>query len=896
MQKFLIFSFVLLSSAFPADVIWKDSVNGSSWNYGDHWFPSGIPGMADTAVFNTIGNSLSTEFRVSIIAPAIVGSLEFNNANLDAHYLIFGATPLQLNSSLSNSRIHVTSKNHNETILSVPIILGKDLDIINEDQFRILFDKKITGDKNISISGSGAIVFAGTDSNTFSGNTTIKGKLVLNKTNALGTSGNLTLDSGVVEYLQSNQIPTTSTIKLEGQSTLLLGSHSQTVKNVEFTPSTASNRILMENGSLTITDTLSLSDHALISGGTLHLSGGIHFSGRSQNANIYSAIDLGNAARNIAVHSTPRLSLNGPIYNGSIIKTGNGILNITQVASVSGFSIQEGGLHLNGHLVSATPVQISSGAFLYGKGSIDGSLNIQGTMSVGEVYSDSSPSDHTEYFSFDRLISEMHPTELLFLTGDVPHGSISDGIQVSGDITFSPDSTLVIKFSPTMLSNLDIDGKIILDSPNIQLVATEGLYQLNQNYGILYAGSIEGQIGSIASSFAMINPIISYITEDSFSAVAFSLSLNRFSDFFATGNAAPVAAYLDSLIDDPCQNSAIVIEALINTPELDDIEKSLLQMQPSAFTSLTVAQENDLLYIRNSVYSHLQESQKTCFFSDNNSLQLWASLLGGSAYQANQSGEPGYLARSPGVMLGFDGAIGDDGRAGASVGYIYTFHDWKQSRGSANMQNIYGSLYAQSAGNKGFIATYLTGGYTFYDVHRKMTFGPGNVTRTTATSNFGGFEGLFGVKVGGHFPVRAPATITPFASLDYMVVHQNEINEERARSLNLHIENHTGDLLASEAGVELNFCEQKDETTFLKANLRFSAVAESRFFGKTEKGSFDCGGSFHVKGLYPSRVLGSVGIGISASFGTSTFLASYLAKTNWQFTDQFLTFQYLWKF
>jgi subtilase-type serine protease len=548
-------------------------------------------------------------------------------------------------------------------------------------------------------------------------------------------------------------------------------------------------------------------------------------------------------------------------------------------------------------LSSSSPIQIYPEAFLYGSGTIHGNLVVQGTMTVGEVTTHNNLSHLTEYFSFDKLHTDgTPPTQLLFLAGDFSTGYVSEGINVEGDITFSPESTLVIKFSPSMLNRIDTNGKIILDSPKILLTPAEGVYRIGQNYQILYAGSIQGEVGSISSRYAMINPLISYITEDTYSGVSFSLALNSFSSLFGASNTAPVAAFLDSLAANPSENSPIIIEALINTATIEDLSKALAQLQPSAFTSLSVMQQNDLFYIRNAIYSRLYQEQQNCLClsEDQNEVQIWGGIFGGSTHQTNQDEQPGYLARSPGAILALDALISENAIFGAGVGYIYTFQDWKRHRGNANIQNVYGSIYSQYANANGFFIANLVGGYSFFDVNRKINIGPGSILHATANSHFGGFDGSIDLRMGAHIPVKA-ALITPFLGFDYMVVQQNSTHEKGARVLNLKIKNHVGDLLTSEAGFECNFCHQK-ERSFLKALLRFSVIGESRFFGRYEKATFSNGDSFKVKGYYPCRILGSAGAGLSASFDRSTFFLTYQAKTNWQFTDQFLTLEYLWRF
>ncbi|HSX13926.1 MAG TPA: autotransporter outer membrane beta-barrel domain-containing protein [Chlamydiales bacterium] len=897
----LIFSYSI--SAFAADSFWNDAVNGSSWNFANHWSPSGVPGAANTAIFNTIATNLSDQFKISIIAPVTVGSMEFNNENPATGYWIFGMTPLQLNANIGNSFISVKANNHSQVLIDVPIILGKDLEIINGSANPIILNQKLSGaSRNVRVAG--LTEFSGSEPNSYTGMTKVKnGTLFLNKSKGVNAiSGNLIIDSGSVEYLSDLQVANSSIVTLQDNAVFNLNSHQETIRTLQLKKSSSPNTVKIGvDGALSISDTLELADHSSIEGlGSLFLSGDhakISFIGSTHYGQINTALHLGNQMRTIEVNANPPLSLNGPILDGGIIKTGAGILEIATHANLSGFVIEEGGVHLNGRLASVSPVQIYPDAFLYGKGSIDGNLVIHGTVSVGEIIPDNTSYDKTEYFSFDKVSDiENSKSQLLFLTGDFQSAHVSEGIHVNGDITFSPQSTLVIKFSPNLLSRIDTTGKIILDSTNILLSPTEGIYNLNQKYDILYAGSISGQIGTVSSRFALINPIISYITEDSYTAVSFTLSLNHFSDLFTSGNASLVAAYLDSLALDPHDNSPIIIEALINTPTLKEISDSLSQLQPSAFTSLPVSLENDLFYIRNSIYSRLYQEQQNCLCIIENEcpIHVWGGAFGGIANQINQSGEPGFRASSPGAILAVDANIKENVVLGGAVGYLYTFHEWKRHRGDANIHTISGSIYSQYAKPTSFFVGNITGGYSFYDVDRKINLGPGNVLHANANSRFGGFEGSIDLKFGAHFPVRS-TIITPFLGFDYMVVHQNEAHEHGARVLNLNIESHIADLLTSEGGFEFSFCHWKDQT-FLKALLRLSAIAESRFFGKTVEASFHTGGKFKARGLYPSRVLGAFGAGLSASFDRSTIFISYQAKTNWNFTDQFLTLEYLWRF
>ena len=1221
MEKKLFFFLSLIGGLFSDVKTWDASVPGNAWNHSEHWSPSGIPGPSDTALFGTIAPIPRKEFMVTIIAPTSVGAIEFNNSNASTTYRIFGENPLKFDTLSANASVVSAAKNQSANIIDTPILLGKDLDLLNQSSARLTVRGRIDGvNKNITTYAVGDIEFSGPEHNSFSGTTTVHGgKLLFNKNpRIVAISGDLHIDSGAVEYQSERQVLPTTTISLHGSTgnaTLNIGPHKETISNLILLPSSFVNKVSLEDsGKLTIQgNSLSLSDNALIEGaGTVLLAGentGITYSGTIQNGAIQANIDLGNKRRTIATTSSgnaPYLAIDGVISNGALvkegdgtllltgdntyasgtaihagvlrgttrslqgpmqnkgeivfdqnfhgayashiegsgslskmgngtvtltgdntftggilisegtlegttltlpgpilnngalslhqdfdgvfsgniegsgsiyklgsgtilltgentlhghiivsegtlsgttkslqgpllnyasvvlaqdfnatypstlsgngsfiktgegildlnqknthqgdtllregtlqishnealgastlkmsnetvlklmpdvevsntiqlregvsyvnvqsghsdllghvsgatlIKTGPGILHFTGTGDLLGLTVDQGSLQLNGSITTANPVIIQPNTTLFGTGILNGDLDVRGNLMVEKTIAPYIlPSDEhiIERFSFDTLYDEKTPvTKDLYLAGNFSSAPVDGELNISGDITFSPEATVVIKFNPNAFNTINIDGALMLDSPTLQLVPSEGIYSLHQDYKIINASSLNGQFDNVVNTFAMLSPSLSYQVEEGVSSVLFNLSVRNFSDLFQTGNSGSVAQYLDILTNNPCQNSPIVLETLINTPSGAEIEHALQQMQPSAFTSLLVAQENDLFYLRNAIYTRLQNGQSACYkkrkpkdpsqraplseewmreeivfeppLPPKHTIRIWGALIGGYTSQENQKGEPGFIAESPGAVLCADTSLGKHGILGGGLGYIYTIQGWKKSRGDANIQNFYATLYGQYAKRSGYVAAALSGGYSLYAANRHISFGPNRVIHAHAQSDFSGFEGSCHLKMGLNYPFNAQS-ISPFLGIDYMLAHLCKCEESGARSLNLKLKPHTGDLLTTEGGFEWFVC-QKKETTLMKAFIRLSGIWEKRFFGETERASFVCGGSLQVKGLYPSRLLAGLGGGVSAAFGLhSTLSLSYQAKTQFQFTDQSLSIDYLWKF
>lgn len=752
-----------------------------------------------------------------------------------------------------------------------------------------LFDQEFDGVANCKVTGSGTLLKEGPGTITFSKNSPF---------------------SGVIEIKQGGIEGTTESIQghLFNRSMIAFdqefnGTHLGTI---------AGNGVIHKRGGGAL-----ILDKKNSHEGTFYLDAGKLVLGHSEalgksNLKVSNKTILG-FAPNIAVENDIELSsgvaaLNIPMGKSSVrgtlqgekfVKTGAGSLEI-QKGVFKDLSLVGGGLEVGGSVVGN--VDVDTEGLLTGTGRIVGQVTSRGTISGGRILEEKTPFDTEkaeEFFLFEQSFEEeIAPSTDLYLIGDKTTKSVSGKATVSGDVHLDPESLLLINFNPNSFSQIEVDGTIQLNSSTLALEPFAGTYKVGTNYKIIEAKNIEGEFGEVVTPFAMLNPIVSYNQESGNVSVFFEMTTHHFSDLFKRGNAGQVAKCLDYFSEHPCDGSATVIQALTNTSSQSEINKALLQMQPSQLTSLAVVQQNDLFYVRNAVYQRLFESQKSCTmgpFPSNSPVSFWGSFFGGYTTQESQGGDPGYIAQTPGVIFGVDREIKEGTSLGGALSYAYTYHEWNKSRGDARIHNIYASCYGQYVGERGYIEGSLLGGYSFYDVERKTTFGPFSSTQAIAKSNFGGKEGSIDLRTGLRYAFDQ-FSVNPFVGLDYMLVSHNSFTEVGAKALNLKVKSNVSDLLTSEGGVQFDFCQRKD-ATFLKGFLRLSAIVETRFFGEKQSSSFACNGcSMQTQGFYPTRVLGGLGMGLSAAFGNNVFEASYQGKSQWEFTDQSLTFQYLWKF
>lgn len=754
--------------------------------------------------------------------------------------------------------------------------------IFNQD-FDGIFPGKVIGTGTLSKRGSGNIAF--TKESPF------QGKMVVTEGSVEGTTKSLQGDLVNLAVVTMNQ-------DFDGTHEGTLDGEGVFVK--KGTGSVALNKKNTHKGLFQLSSgTLILGHDDALGSSSLQMSHETHLA-LCPNLLISNTINLEKGTSASLYVPFGSSSIGGDLNGGSFTKTGNGSLGFSGMGDLEGLSVTKGALEIHGNLKIASSLEIKPKALLFGTGKVRGNVDVKGTLSGGKVIPETVPFDREKAlkrFFFENPLEEELTSDDLYLVGDFSSKSVSGKVNIEGDVALSNESTLRVNFNPNSFSQVHVDGTLTLDAPTLQLEPYAGTYRAGQMYKILEAIRIEGEFGEVITPFPMLNPLISYNTDEGNISILFQMATHYFSDLFKTGNAGQVADCLDFLSENPCDNSATVINALMNTQSEGEIRSALELMQPSQLTSLSVVQENDLFYVRNAIFQRLHDNRKACNggpIPQGQPISFWGSFFGGYTTQEKQGGDPGYIAKSPGILVGFDAEVREGMSVGGGASYAYTNHAWNNHRGDANTHNIYASVYGQYSGELGYVEGSLLGGYSFYDVERKVTFGPMGATRATAKSAFSGVEGSFDLKTGLRFPFDT-FSISPFVGLDYMLVHLNSFKERGARCLNLKVKNHLADLFTSEGGIEFDFCQKKG-ATFLKAFIRLSAILESRFFGAVEESSFVCGCSMKTEGFYPTRILAGLGGGISAAFGRNVFSAAYQAKSRWQYTDQSLSFQYLWKF
>jgi autotransporter-associated beta strand protein len=708
--------------------------------------------------------------------------------------------------------------------------------------------------------GLGTLEFTGAASNTYSGLTTVTaGTLSLNKTPGSNAfAGDVLINGGTLSLGATNQIPDTSNMTLSS-GTFDMGGFAETINSLVFTGGTwnATGTTL----TLASTGTALTMQNTTMTGGTVSLTGAGSFVVFDATNN--GTANLNNVVLNAVTHTfniangsaSTDMMVNGTLNGtGALIKQGAGSLALSGASSVGGLTtVSAGKLLVDGSLSGAGALTVSSGAILGGVGTISKACTISGTLAPGDS------------------IGTIHLV----------------GAQV-----MATGSTLEIEVNPITSDLVDVTGTFdVQNGATLALLFDAGDYEIPFSRTIVQTtGGRTGQFTSVTNSMPLFSPHVTYTALNIILTVGGD-NFIPFSNLITKGNAAQVAHCLDVLPSPSGSDLAMVINDLRMLPTIAEVEAALLQMQPSAFTSLTLVQEETVLSIRNVIFNRLEAVAHSCLLNGDSPFSVWVAPFADTSKQRNQNGEPGYTVWTPGLLAGYAGALSRHVTLGGSVGYTYSYLHCEQLRGHAVMQGINGSVYAKWGTERGYLESALTGAGNLYQTSRHILFGTFPVIDRRATANHLGAESSFHLK-GAYFFDVSNVVLSPFASVDYLFLYEGSFSEHGADSLNLSVQKKFSDLLNSEVGIDLSRCFLRPEFS-LTPYLQLSALWEQRFLGSDEKSSLQGGCFMETVGLNPSRLLGSIAAGINGALpGKPPFLSLYYkGKFGSHFRDHSLVLQ-----
>ncbi len=723
---------------------------------------------------------------------------------------------------------------------------------------------------------------------SFQGNITDDASLIFNQTIAgtfsdvISGSGTLTkIGGGTLTLTGTNTYSGGTTVSagtLQGDTTSLQGAivNSATVTFDQATPGTYAGAMSGTGGLTKIgADTLTLSGANSYSGGTLILVGGLVGTSTSLQGSI---TNLTSVTFNQGFNGTYSGAMDG---TGSLIKLGTGTLIVSGANSYTGGTTVSAGIlqgntaSLQGNIANAATLvfnQITDGSYgdsITGVGDLTkqgaGSLNLINTNTIGGT---TSINEGTLFIngildgagtvavaSGAVLGGAGTINKSITVGGTLAPGNSIDTITIVGDVTLISGSTLEIELNFSSSDLINITGSLTIDPGATLAIIPNAGTTVNDEYLIVdTTGGVTGTFTTVTNTFPFIDLQVIYTTNQ------ILLQQNEIGASFPIfkGNAGKVAKCLNSFTLLPGTDISDVALELDSITSDSKLENALLQLQPSAFTALSLVQESNVLEMRNTIYQHLEAVAMPCQEKLLCSkAHVWISGINEWSRQKNQHLEAGYKATSPGVVIGADAIFGGSSNIGVAIGYTHSALDWKKNRGSASINSFYLSAYGQYLHPRGFLMGSLIESFQHFKEKRKIKFG---TIKRTAQSNHNGLEGSAHLK-GGLFFHKNPLTFAPFVKVDYLYLYEESYNESGASSLDLSIDKKKSDLLVAGIGFRTSSCIM---TKFagLTPHLSLAAIWENRFQGKKISANFN-GCSLDVKGLNPSRWLLEYAVGVN---------------------------------
>jgi len=703
---------------------------------------------------------------------------------------------------------------------------------------------------------------------------------------------------GVVTVGAMGQLNSSTQVELKG-GTLNLASFPVTIEQLNLESGT-----LLQGDAVLDVKSLKMQQGTISGPLVLSGTGGVIYEGGSETAFLTGPIDLGGSSTFHVDKGSKEIDMivSGTISNGELLKSGSGTLALIGTKGyVGATTIQEGTLlgntaSLQGNVTNDANLifnQVEPGIFagsLTGSGNVvkeglgtltfSGSSTVDGSSTVQEgkfqVHGSLGGTGSLTVAQGATLGGKgtIHKNGIFY--GTLAPGASIGTINLVGAQIFASGFLLENELNPTSTDLTDITGTLNIQPNSTVLVIPEEslFYSFPTTYRIVQTtGGITGSFESAITTKALLSATLQQTANDIF----LHLDLTPFSQIFTEGNAAAVGGSFDSIGLISGGDLGYVLNQLVFLPTLNDVKYSLLQIDPSLYTSLTLAQEYDSLYLTSALSNRLEIRSCDCEYRG---VDLWVSPLGGYSSQASYEEHPGYSCVSPGVFIGGD-FVSCSNIMGGGIGYTDSYLRSNEQRGKGWMQKISAAFYGMHSFLKGDLEYALTGGYDFYKFKRNIRFA---AIDRQAKSSHSGLDTSLHLK--GSLRVDAWNTVfSPFGAFDYLFFHEFGFKEKGAGSLNLKIKSKNSDLLSLEGGLEISRC-----ISFSRASItpfaQVSGVRETRFQGEDVRACLDGGYSMTVHGMNPDRTF----------FKTSAGLRSTLSETHQSKQISALSFYYQGKF
>ncbi|MBU1258555.1 MAG: autotransporter domain-containing protein, partial [Alphaproteobacteria bacterium] len=398
--------------------------------------------------------------------------------------------------------------------------------------------------------------------------------------------------------------------------------------------------------------------------------------------------------------------------DGSLVKEGNGTLNLTGDSSYTGpTSVNGGTLAINGSI--ASPVTVNEGGTLGGNGSV-------GSTTVGGG-------------------------------GVIAPGNSIGQLTVNGDLAFAAGAIYEVEVNAAGAADrIDATGTVtIANTARVAVLAENGNYNPRTDYVILTgATGVSGTFGSVTSDLAFLNPLLRY----SPNAVTLSLYRNDidFADVAIGFNQASVAGAVQALgINNPLFEAVLVQNAATAQASFTDLSGEILASSISGLT-------DDSRHLRNALMGMTAPQDGGAF--------VWGSAFGGwGDFDANR-GSAAMNTDHKGLVAGV--GFGGSGFAAAlSAGIGGSDFRFGGRNDHANVESKYIAAHATYGAEGGLRGT-IGVSYAWHDIDTTRAINGAPLAQTLSSKRDADTLQIFGEI--GYDIVTGNTAITPFARLAHV--------------------------------------------------------------------------------------------------------------------------------
>ena len=256
--------------------------------------------------------------------------------------------------------------------------------------------------------------------------------------------------------------------------------------------------------------------------------------------------------------------------------------------------------------------------------------------------------------------------------------------------------------------------------------------------------------------------------------------------------------------------------------------------------------------------------------------RLWVEPFGNNLHMKHRGLEIGFQANTGGIAFGYDGEVSEHLALGLGGAWNRTYLHWQHSRGSNEINGLYGGAYLDYEYGNLYVSGTFLGGMDFYDANRHITF---LSTNRHARANFNALDLMAQIRTAYLF--GAPhAYFYPYANVDYLYLHTHQINEKGAGGLDLTVRKRTDGTIRSEMGLGFQIRDMNAaETVCISPMVSLGWVLMSPIQRRLIQSTFEGGEiPFLVKGWKRTWNLLNVHFGLSLAYKCYSLDIEYNAE------------------